>query len=156
MKLICSIATIIERGKARQYVTTHICSSWCCLQSRHKSQDMSQDKTPLQVQSSDELAEHELTLRKQIITKNSRNNNRILAAVNAHLQGATSDPQGKNSHSEFSSPKTCRNDARGSLIRIRAWSSRNVMTSQTCKRRKHALNFFVFPSVKFCESLYTS
>ena len=84
------------------------------------------------------------------------------------------------SHSKFSSPKTCRNidkssfkightsdpspsqtlkranDDSGSLIRMRAWSSRNCMTSQTCKRRKHALTFLVFPSVKFCKSLYTS
>ena len=48
MKLICSIAMIIEWRKAR-YVTTHICSPWRCLWSRHKSQDMSQDVTPLQV-----------------------------------------------------------------------------------------------------------
>ena len=48
------------------------------------------------------------------------------------------------------------NYARGPLIRMRAWSSRNCMTSQTCKRRKHALTSLVFPSVKFCESLYAS
>ena len=29
--VICSIATIIERGKARWYITTHICSPWRCL-----------------------------------------------------------------------------------------------------------------------------
>ena len=85
MKLISSIATIIERGKARWYITTHslwslvvgpwslvvgpwslvvgpwslVVGPWCCLLSRHKSQDinkdMSQDVTPLQVKSSDEL-----------------------------------------------------------------------------------------------------
>ena len=82
-------------------------------------------------------------------------------------------------YSKFSSPKTCHNvhenslkightrvtrfvsfsnvrDARGPLIRMRAWSSRNCMTSQTCKRRKHALTFLVFRSVKFFESLYAS
>ena len=65
-------------------------------------------------------------------------------------------------HSKFSSPKTCSNidkssfkigrtsdpspsqtlkranDDSGSLIRMHAWSSRNCMTSQTCKRRKRA------------------
>ena len=44
------------------------------------------------IQSSDELAEHELTLRKEKITKhtlNTANNNRILAAVIPHLQDAT-------------------------------------------------------------------
>ena len=46
------------------------------------------------------------------------------------------------------------NDARRPLMRMRAWSSRNCITSQTCKRRKYALTFLVFPSVKFCESLY--
>ena len=78
MKLISSIATIIERGKARWYITTHslwslvvgpwclvvgpwclVVGPWCCLLSRHKSQDInkdtSQDVTPLQVKSSDEL-----------------------------------------------------------------------------------------------------
>ena len=29
------------------------------------------------------------------------------------------------------------------LIRMRAWSSRNCMTSQTCTQRKHALTFLV-------------
>ena len=48
MKLICSIATIIERSKARYCITTHICSPWRCSWSRHKSQDMSQDATSLQ------------------------------------------------------------------------------------------------------------
>ena len=61
MKLICSIATIIERGKAREYITTHICSPWRCLWSRHKTQDInkdtSRDVTPLQVKSSGELAQ---------------------------------------------------------------------------------------------------
>ena len=47
-------------------------------------------------------------------------------------------------------------DARVSLIRMRLWSSRNFMTSQTCKRRKRALTFLVFPSVKFCEKMPTS
>ena len=60
MKLICSIATIIDRGEAREDITTHICSPWRCLWSRHNSQDMnkdiSRDVTPLQVKSSDELA----------------------------------------------------------------------------------------------------
>ena len=37
MKLICSIATIIERGKVRWYITTHNCSPWRCLWSRDKS-----------------------------------------------------------------------------------------------------------------------
>ena len=37
-----------------------------------------------------------------------------------------------------------------------AWLSQNCMTSQTRKRRKHALTFLVFPSVKFCQSLYAS
>ena len=46
--------------------------------------------------------------------------------------------------------------ASGSLIGMRAWSSRNCMTLQTCKRRKHALIFLAFAPVKFCESLYTS
>ena len=49
MKLICSIATIIERGKLRYCITTHICSPWRCLWSRHKNEDMSQDVTPQQV-----------------------------------------------------------------------------------------------------------
>ena len=69
-------------------------------------------------------------------------------------------------YGEFPSPKTCRNihksslkinmilkranDARGPLIRMHARSSRNCMISQTCKRRKHALTFLVFPSVKVC------
>ena len=37
MKLICSIAKITERGKARWYITTHNCSPWRCLRSRDKS-----------------------------------------------------------------------------------------------------------------------
>ena len=41
-------------------------------------------------------------------------------------------------------------------IQMRAWSSRNCRTSQTCKPRKHELTFLVFPSVKFFESLYAS
>ena len=41
------------------------------------------------------------------------------------------------------------NDASESLICMRTWSSRNFMTSQTCKRRKHTLTFLVFPSVNF-------
>ena len=28
MKLICSIVTIIERGKVREDITTHICNHW--------------------------------------------------------------------------------------------------------------------------------
>ena len=60
MKLICSIATIIERGKVREYITTHICSLWRCLWNGHKSQDInkdtSRDVTTLQVKSSGELA----------------------------------------------------------------------------------------------------
>ena len=39
---------------------------------------------------------------------------------------------------------------------MRAWSSQNCMTSRRCKRRKHELPFLMFPSVKFCESLYSS
>ena len=39
-------------------------------------------------------------------------------------------------------------------MRTRALSSRNCMTSQTCKRRKHAFTFLVFPSVRFCEGLH--
>ena len=35
--VFCSIATIIERGKARWYITTHLRSPWRCLWSRHKS-----------------------------------------------------------------------------------------------------------------------
>ena len=42
------------------------------------------------------------------------------------------------------------NDASGSLIRLRAWSSRNFMTSQRSQRRKSLLIFLVFPSVKIC------
>ena len=61
MKLICSIPTIIEQGEAREYITTHICSPWHCLWSRHNSQDinkdMSWDVTAQQVKSSDELAQ---------------------------------------------------------------------------------------------------
>ena len=62
-------------------------------------------------------------------------NNRSLAAAIAHLQDAT---------------------ARGSLIRMRGWSSRNFMTSQNCKQSEHALTFLVFPSVKFSYGWYTS
>ena len=51
-----------------------------------------------------------------------------------------------------SSPFQRANDARRSLIRIRAWSSRNFMTShtQTKETRAH------FSRVSFGESLYTS
>ena len=45
------------------------------------------------------------------------------------------------------------NGASGSLIRMRARLSRNFMTSQRSQRRKLALIFLVFPSVKFCENL---
>ena len=62
-------------------------------------------------------------------------NNRSLAAAIALLQDAT---------------------ARGLLIRMRAWSSRNFMTSQNYKQSEHALTFLVFPSVKFPENWYTS
>ena len=44
---------------------------------------------------------------------------------------------------------------RKSRVTSRAWSSRNCMTSQRCKRRKHELPFLMFPSVKFCESLHS-
>ena len=37
MCFIRSPLSIIERGKARWYITTHICSPWRCLWSRHKS-----------------------------------------------------------------------------------------------------------------------
>ena len=50
------------------------------------------DSPTSSVQSSDELAEHELTLRKQKITKhtlNTGNNNRFLAALIPHLQDVT-------------------------------------------------------------------
>ena len=116
--------------------------------------------------------------------KTQSKNNQILAAVIAHMQDAR-HPIHRVSipYSKFSSPKTCHNvhenslkightrltrfvsfsnapmtpeGARGPLIHMRAWSSRNCMTSQTCKRRKHALTFLVFPSVKFLESLYAS
>ena len=77
-------------------------------------------------------------------------------------------------YSKFSSPKTCHNVHENSLkightsfSFSRQWRQRafdthacvvvsNCMTSQTCKRRKHALTFLVFPSVKFFESLYAS
>ena len=62
-------------------------------------------------------------------------NNRSLAAAIALLQDAT---------------------ARGLLIRMRAWSSRNFMTSQNYKQSEHALTFLVFPSVKFFFFFYAS
>ena len=98
MKLICSI---IERCKARQYITTHICSPWRCSWSRHKSQDMSQDVTPLEVRSSDELR-HEMTLRKQKITKHSslktqQTTIKFSSRHSSYARCQPSDPQGKNS-----------------------------------------------------------
>ena len=118
-------------------------------------------------------------------SQNTANNNQILAAVIAHLHDATSDPiRVRIPYFNFLSPKTCRNldkssfkmghtiehtrlawflvplklanDAKGSLIRLHVWSSRNCMTSQTCGGRKHALTFLVFPSVKFCEIIFVS
>ena len=66
MKLICSIATIIERGKARYCITTHICSPWRLFveQTQKPRYESGYDSLARLVQSSDELAEHELTLRK--------------------------------------------------------------------------------------------
>ena len=122
MKLICSIATIIERGKARWYITTHICSPWRCLWSRHKSQDVSQDVTPLQVKSSDELArstkwrfeiEHD---KKQQPENTAKTNQIFWAAVITHMQDARHPiHRVRIPHSKFSSPKTWRDVHESSL-----------------------------------------
>ena len=73
-----------------------------------------------------------------------------------HIFAAVLTLAGHTRFTRFFSLSKRANDARGSLIRMRAWSSRNSMASQTCKRRKHALTFLVFPSVNFSKSLYTS
>ena len=66
MKLICSIATIIERGKARyMYYHTYLQSLALFVEQTQKPRYESGCDSPTSlVQSSDELAEHELTLRK--------------------------------------------------------------------------------------------
>ena len=89
--------------------------------------------------------------------ENTANNNQILAAVIAHLQDARHPiHRVRIPYAKFPSPKTCRNVHKSSslsnapmtsLTRMRA-RSRNCMTSQTWKQRKHALTFLVFPSVK--------
>ena len=105
---------------------------------------------------------------------------RVLATIVAHFQ-CVNHPQGKFSffsilfpnifpniskntfqvgHKSSKQFPRCQNfkhedGASGPLIRMRQWSSRNCMTSQRCKRRKHELTFLMFPSVKFCESLHS-
>ena len=69
MKLICSIATIIERGKARYsevlYYHTYLQSLALFVEQTQKRRyESGCDSSTSLVQSSDELAEHELTLRK--------------------------------------------------------------------------------------------
>ena len=68
MKLICSIATIIERGKARYCIIfyhTYLQSLALFVEQTQKPRYESGCDSPTSlVQSSDELAEHELTLRK--------------------------------------------------------------------------------------------
>ena len=67
MKLICSIATIIERGKARYCINYHTYLQSLALfveQTQKRRYESGCDSPTSLVQSSDELAEHELTLKK--------------------------------------------------------------------------------------------
>ena len=181
-KLICSIATIIERGKASQgSILPHIFAVLGIVCEADTKAKMSVRMWPPCKFSRPTSSRGARTNASKIENnKTQQTTNRILTAI-AHMQDA-SHPihRVRISYSKFLSPKTCRNidkssfkmghtddsspsqmlkranDDTGSLIRMRAWSSRNCMTSQTGKRRKHALTFPVFPSMKFCKSLYTS